>query len=90
MSLFEEMHPAGYIESASSFDDLRKALSDAIAAGRIEEVPVMKKHPMIMIINWYRDKETGEIYSLIPPDFPARGIWEKINIDDLKQSDLQV
>ena len=50
----------------------------------------MKKHPIITIINWYTDKETGEIYSLIPPDFPARGIWEKINIDDLKQSDLQV
>jgi len=45
---------------------------------------------MTSIENWYRDKETGEIYSLVPPDFPDRGWWDRVDIEDLKRSDLPV
>lgn len=27
---------------------------------------------------WFEDAETGEIWRLIPPDFPFRGLWERI------------
>jgi hypothetical protein len=27
---------------------------------------------------WFEDVETKEIWRLVPPDFPFRGLWEKI------------
>lgn len=43
-------------------------LSEALARGYVEQVPVMKPHPYAPRRTWYRDKETGQIYSLDPPD----------------------
>jgi len=48
---------------------------------------VMKKHPMRKVENWYREKETGVIYRLVPPDPPAEGSLEEVDIEDLKRSD---
>ena len=90
MSIFVEMHSGKHIESSEDFDELQRMLAEAIDRGYVEEVPVMKKHPMVHVINWYRDKESGEIYSLVPPDFPARGRWEKVDIDGLNRSDYPV
>ncbi len=87
-SIFEEMHPYRHFDSWRSFTDLQRMLREAIDRGYVEEVPVMKTHAMRRVVNWYRDKESGDIYSLVPPDFPARGSWEKIDIEDLKRSVL--
>jgi hypothetical protein len=65
-------------------------LGEAISRGFVEEVPVINRHPMRSVENWYRDKDTGEIYSLVPPDFPARGQWARVDIEELKRSDHPV
>ena len=88
MSIFKEMYPHEQFDSWRDFTELQRMLAESIARGRVEEVPVIKKHPMVRVVNWYRDKGSGEIYSLKPPDFPARGIWEKVDVEDLKRSDL--
>jgi hypothetical protein len=85
MSIFEEMYPYRHFDSWRSFTELQRMLGEAITRGFVEEIPVMKTHPMIRVVKWYRDKESGEIYSLVPPDFPACGNWEKV---DLTGSDL--
>ncbi|WP_434148013.1 hypothetical protein ACR2R6_11900 [Methylocaldum gracile subsp. desertum] len=28
---------------------------------------------------WFKDIETGEIWRLIPPDFPFKGLWEAVS-----------
>ena len=65
-------------------------LGEAIDRGYVEEVAAMDKHPMRSVENWYREKETGDIYRLVPPDFPARGAWEKVDIEDLRRSEHPV
>jgi hypothetical protein len=35
---------------------------------------------------WYRYKETGEIYSLWPPEPPFTASWGKVEIEELKKS----
>jgi hypothetical protein len=57
------------------YRELRRKLSEAISAGYVEEVPVMEK-PLRFSLKkeWFRDKETGEIYYLIGPDGKSRGV----------------
>jgi len=79
MSIFDEMYPYGQFDSWRDFDEVKRMLGEAISHGFVEEVPVMKKREVPRTENWYRDKETGDIYSLIPPEPPARGGWERVD-----------
>jgi hypothetical protein len=27
---------------------------------------------------WFEDVESGQIWRLVPPDFPFRGVWERV------------
>jgi hypothetical protein len=86
MSIFEEMYPYRQFGSWRDFEELKRMLGEAIARGFVEEVPVMKTREVPIAENWYRDKETGDIYSHIPPEPPARGAWERIDIEELKRT----
>jgi hypothetical protein len=87
MSVFEEMHPGDRFESLRDYNELKRMLSETIERGFVEEVPVMITRTVPMVERWYRDKETGEIYSLIPPEAPSRGAWERVELKDLERSD---
>ncbi len=88
MSVFEEMHPRDQFESLRDYDELKRMLSETIERGFVEEVPVMITRPVPSHTErWYRDKETGEIYSLIPPEAPSQGCWERVELKDLERSD---
>jgi hypothetical protein len=89
MSIFKEMHPYWQFDSLREFTELQRMLMEAINRGYIEEVPVMNKHPMLSTEKWYRDEQTGEIFCLVPPDFPARGSWLKVDTEDLKRSEYR-
>jgi hypothetical protein len=84
MSIFEEMYPFRQFNSWRDFDELKRMLAQAIERGFVE-VPVMIRKEVPRTENWYRDKESGDIYALIPPEPPARGSWEKVDIEDLKR-----
>jgi hypothetical protein len=30
---------------------------------------------------WFEDPKTKEIWRLVPPDFPFKGLWERINVN---------
>ena len=90
VSIFKEMHPYRPFGCYEAYDNLQRMLGEAIERGYVEEVSVMKRHPMRSAETWYREKETGDIYCLNPPDFPACGSWEQVDIEDLKRSDYPV
>ena len=86
MSIFEQMYPFRQFNSWRDFDQLRRMLAEAMGRGFIEEVPVMKIREVPRTENWFRDKETGDIFSLIPPEPPARGGWERVDIEELPRT----
>ena len=85
MSIFKEMHETHSFSSFEEFNDLQRMLASAISRGFVEQVSVMKPSQFAPDMAWYREKETGEIYSLTPPDPPARGWWDRVDIEELKE-----
>ena len=82
MGIFKEMHEAREIGSKWEFKQLLRMLSEAISRGHVEQVPVMKPSEFLPKQTWYRDKETGQIYSLVPPD-DRGGWWAEVDLKDL-------
>lgn len=69
------------------YRELRRMLSEAVSRGYVEQIPVMKKQNRFPLPReWYRDKETGEIYSLLAPEGKIRGSWDKVDPQDLVES----
>ena len=68
MGIFKEMHEQRTFESDWEYRELRRMLSEAISRGYVEQIPVMKPHRWAPRREWYRDKETDEIYSLDAPE----------------------
>jgi hypothetical protein len=81
MTFFKEMYGSNQFQSESEYRELRHILSEAIGAGRVEKVPVRKRNRLFPSEQWFRDKETGEIYSLIKPQERIRGRWAKVDFD---------
>lgn len=65
--------------SDPEYGELWRTLSEAMAEGKIEKVPVIKRNRYFPGEQWFRDKETGEIYSLIKPQERIRGRWAKVD-----------
>jgi hypothetical protein len=82
VTIFKEMHEAREIGSQRGYHELLRMLSEAIALGYVEQVPVMKPHPYAPRRTWYREKETGLIYSLDPPD-ERGGWWAEVDPSDV-------
>jgi hypothetical protein len=79
MGIFKEMHEQRIVWD---YRELRRKLSEAISGGYVEQVPVMKPNRFSPNQEWYRDKETGQIYSLDPPD-ERGGWWAEVDPEDL-------
>jgi len=79
MGIFKEMYEMRLFNSDWEYRELRRMLTEAMSRGYVERIPVMKPHRWVPDEEWYRDKETGEIYSLVPPEEKNRGHW--INVD---------
>jgi hypothetical protein len=90
MSIFEEMYQNRQFQSWRDFHELVRMLSEAIARGFVEETRVSHRGNMCPDEKWYRDKETGVVYSLIPPDPPATGMWARVDIEDFGEPPLTI
>jgi hypothetical protein len=82
VTIFKEIHETRQIGSPRDCQELLRMLSEAIARGYVEQVPVMKPHPHAPRRIWYREKEAGVIYSLDPFD-ERGGWWAEDNLKDL-------
>jgi hypothetical protein len=54
-------------------------LNDAVRAGRVRKVPVVKR-VWSSDEEWFLDPATGEIYVYCSPNSPSLPIWEKIDV----------
>jgi hypothetical protein len=84
MSILEEMHPLQNFATQQQFDELKQRLNDAIGRGYVEAIPVIKRWDVPVEEEWYRDKQTGEIFSLVAPDPPSDGRWERVDIESFQ------
>ena len=87
MSVFYDMHQRNGFDSWREFDELERMLREAIERGFVEEIPVSITRPTFSSEKWYREKATGEIFSLSEPNPPAQGSWVCIDIDDFLPQD---
>ncbi len=90
MGLFKEMYEQRVFNSDWEYTELRRKLSEAISREYVEQIPVMKPHRWAPKREWYRDKETGEIYSLDAPDGKSRGWWDKVDPQDIVGPDDRI
>jgi hypothetical protein len=51
----------------------------ALGAAREREFDPAYKKGELVGGRWFEEIETNEIWRLIPPDFPFRGVWERID-----------
>lgn len=91
MSIFEEMFPYRNFEFMRDVNELQRMLSEAISRGFVEEVtPIAHGKLPELPEKWYRDKESGEIYSLTLPWERSLGHWERVDLDDFIDPDQTV
>ena len=86
MRILKDMHELRVIGSPADCRELRRMLSEAISRGHVEQIPVTKPHRNSLNESWYRDKETGQIYSLHPFD-ERPGSWMEVDPKDLIETD---
>jgi hypothetical protein len=58
-------------------------LNEAIRAGSIKEVPVLRPGYRGLGEQWFSDPTSGEIYSYIHPDAPVMPRWERVDVFSL-------
>ena len=73
MGVFKEMHDGRHFESGWDYTELRRMLSEAISSGCVEQITVIRPIWSSRGEEWYRDKETGEMYCLVAPGERSRG-----------------
>jgi hypothetical protein len=83
MGIFNEMHEGRHFESLRDYAELRRMLSQAISRGYVEQIPVIRPILSSLSEEWYRDKETSEMYCLVPPGEKSWGWWTRIDAEDL-------
>ena len=88
MGIFKKIHAVRVVNPGPEHNELLRMLSEAISGGYVEQIPVMKPQPHAPHRSWYRDKKTGEIYSLDPPDH-LPGWWTEVDPGDRDFTHLQ-
>src|SRR5262245_44668038 len=83
-SILKRLHRAKHFESADEWESFNQKLQGLLQKGLIETVPVGMPYDEVSIEIWYRDKKQGDVWRLIPPDFPGRGLWEKVEDPNLR------
>lgn len=81
MGIFREMYDGRQFPSESEYGELQRTLSEAVAGGAVERIPVIRRNRSFTSEQWFRDKQTGEIYSLIRPEERIRGQWARVDLD---------
>jgi hypothetical protein len=81
MGIFKEIHAVRVVNPGLDHNELVRMLSEAISDGYVEQITVMKPHPRAPNRSWYRDKKTGQIFSLDPPDH-LPGWWTEVDPGD--------
>jgi len=78
MGVFKEICETREVSGRLAYLSVKQRLEEAISRGWVERVPVMNPSRFSPDQEWFRDKETGEIYRLAPLD-ERGGWWDKVD-----------
>jgi hypothetical protein len=76
--MWEEIH--GF-QSPGEFKKFVRYIESQVSSGEAKEVnpdPDYRKGE-IYGGRWFKDLKTGEVWRLVPPDIPFKGLWEPVN-----------
>lgn len=75
--VWEEIH--GF-DSPGEFNRFCNYIEGQVSSGLAVERPADPSYEKGKIFGgrWFEDVETKEIWRLVSPDFPFRGLWEKV------------
>lgn len=76
MGIFQEIHDRPFFDSAWERDQLERNIGGLVQQGVIQEIPAVNQ--VGYGERWYQEKATGEIYRYVPPEFPAKGVWQNV------------
>ncbi len=73
----QEIH--GFV-SPGEYRRFVQFVEDNVSSGHFEEIPVDPNYGKGKVFGgrWFKELSTGEIWRLIPPDYPFRGLWEQV------------
>jgi len=76
--ILDTLHHKRHFDIPEESERLEEAIKQLILDGRVEEIAASRpEHPRLEE-HWYRDVATGDVYRYCPPEYPARGTWERI------------
>jgi hypothetical protein len=69
-------------QSPGEFNSFVQYIENQVNSGLADEVDLDPDYGKDEIYGgrWFRNRETEEIWRLVPPDFPFTGLWEPIRL----------
>lgn len=64
--------------SISEFERFQKYIEGLINDGKLIEIPVQKRYAGFPE-HWYKCKSCSQIWRLVYPDFPFKGLWNIVS-----------
>jgi len=77
-SILQRLHRRKHFESGEEWEAFDGKLKELLQKGIVETVPVGMVSDENNSEVWIRDRQKGDVWRLVAPDFPGRGLWEKV------------
>jgi hypothetical protein len=77
-SILSKLHSSKEFGTFDEVQEFQQRLAAELEKGSVERIPVGKMFSHTTPEEWYREKETGIVYRYIPPEFPLKGLWERV------------
>lgn len=78
------LHDIKEFNSPNEFNRFVKYVSGLLQEGKLEEVEPQTTYlgndlSDVQKERWFKDKSSNDIWRLVPPDFPFKGLFKKVN-----------
>jgi hypothetical protein len=77
METLAQLREDGRIDSVLEMEWLEQKLAELVALGTVVEIPVEPIEHPLQEEHWYLDRVTNAVFRYVPPNFPARGVWQR-------------
>ena len=76
--------PIDGFASLIEYERFKGMLEDEVRQGYLTEVKPNPNYQRGLVYGgrWFRAADTGEVWRLVPPDVPFRGLWEPVLLVD--------
>jgi hypothetical protein len=77
-SILPKLHSGKEFSAFDEVQEFQQRLGAELEKGTVERIPVGRLFSHTTPEEWYREKDTGIVYRYIPPEFPLRGMWARV------------